>query len=101
MRARVCYLVTRQHIPIGRVAELLADTYGATVSTGTIVAMVNEGSDMLDEFLADTTRSWVGHRSFAPTRPGYESRGACTGSTPRQRDCSPSTTTTPNAVSKP
>jgi transposase len=52
MRARVCYLVTRQHIPIGRVAELLADTYGATVSTGTIVAMVNEGSDMLDEFLS-------------------------------------------------
>src|SRR5450759_421328 len=42
---------TRQHIPIARVAELLADTYGATVSTGVIVAMVQEGASMLEEFL--------------------------------------------------
>ncbi len=52
LRAYVCYLVTRQHIPIARVAELLADTYGAPVSTGVIVAMVKEGADMLEEFLA-------------------------------------------------
>jgi transposase len=51
LRAYVCYLVTRQHIPIARVAELLADTYGATVSTGVIVAMVQEGASMLGEFL--------------------------------------------------
>jgi len=51
LRAYVCYLVTRQHIPIARVAELLADTYGATVSTGVIVAMVQEGAGMLGEFL--------------------------------------------------
>lgn len=43
--------MTRQHIPIARVAELLADTYGATVSTGVIVAMVQEGAGMLGEFL--------------------------------------------------
>src|SRR5664280_2652766 len=50
-RAYVCYLVTHQHIPIARVVELLADTYGATVSTGVIVAMVQEGASMLEEFL--------------------------------------------------
>lgn len=52
LRAQVCYLVTRQHLPIARVAELLADTYGAPVSTGTIVAMVKEGAGMLQGFLA-------------------------------------------------
>ncbi|MGH3861154.1 IS66 family transposase [Actinokineospora sp.] len=51
LRAYVCYLVTRQHIPIARVAELLRDAYGASVSTGTIVAMVEEGAAMLEEFL--------------------------------------------------
>ncbi len=52
LRAYVCYLVTRQHIPIARVAELLRDSYGAPVSTGTIVAMVEEGAAMLEAFLA-------------------------------------------------
>jgi transposase len=52
LRAYVCYLVTRQHIPVARVAELLRDTYGAPVATGTIVAMVKEGAAMLDDFLA-------------------------------------------------
>ena len=55
LRAYVCYLVTRQHIPIARVAELLRDTYGAPVSTGTIVAMVQEGAAMLEQFLAQVT----------------------------------------------
>ncbi|MEW6477785.1 MAG: IS66 family transposase [Actinomycetota bacterium] len=52
LRAYVCYLVTRQHLPIARVAELLRDTYGAPVSTGTIISMVQEGAAMLDDFLA-------------------------------------------------
>jgi transposase len=51
LRALVCYLVTRQHIPIARVAELLRDIYGAPVSTGTVVAMVQEGAALLDPFL--------------------------------------------------
>jgi transposase len=51
LRAYVCYLVTRQHIPIARVAELLRDTYGAPVSAGTIIAMVQEGAVMLGGFL--------------------------------------------------
>ena len=52
LRAYVCYLVTRQHIPVARVAELLRDAYGAPVSTGVIVSMVQEGAAMLEEFLA-------------------------------------------------
>jgi transposase-like protein len=34
------------------VAELLADSYGIPVATGTIVAMVHEGATRLDAFLA-------------------------------------------------
>ena len=52
LRAYVCYLVTRQHLPVARVAEQLRDTYGAPVATGTIVSMVQEGAAMLEEFLA-------------------------------------------------
>jgi transposase len=51
LRAHVCYLVVRQHIPIKRVAELLSDAYGIPVSTGAIVTMVKEGSDLLGSFL--------------------------------------------------
>jgi hypothetical protein len=52
LRALVCHLVVRQHIPIARVAELLRDAYRIPVSTGTIVAMVKQGAEMLDAFLA-------------------------------------------------
>lgn len=51
LRAYVCYLVTRQHIPVARVAEQLHDTYGAPISTATIISMVKEGAAMLEEFL--------------------------------------------------
>lgn len=52
LRAYVCYLVTRQHIPVARVAEQLRDTYGQPISTATIISMVKEGAAMLEEFLA-------------------------------------------------
>jgi transposase len=60
LRAYVCYLVTRQHIPIARVAELLRDTYGAPVSTGTIISMVREGAAMLEGFLAQVKDLLIG-----------------------------------------
>jgi hypothetical protein len=47
----VCYLVTRQHIPVAQVAELPNDTYDTSVATGTINAVVHEGAAMLDGFL--------------------------------------------------
>jgi transposase len=52
MRALVCYLVVRQHLPVHRVAELLRDSYGIPVATGTIVAMVKEGATRLEGFLS-------------------------------------------------
>jgi len=52
LRAHVCYLVVRQHLPVARVAELLRDAWGAPVSTGTVVAMVREGAGRLETVLA-------------------------------------------------
>jgi transposase len=52
LRALICYLVVRQHLPIKRVAELMRDAYGIPVSTGVIVAMVTEGAERLDGFLS-------------------------------------------------
>ena len=55
LRALVCYLVVRQHIPVARVAELLADTYRIPTSTGTIIAMVRDGAGKLDDWLTSLT----------------------------------------------
>ncbi len=52
LRALICYLVVRQHLPIKRVAELMRDAYGIPVSTGIIVAMVSEGAERLEDFLS-------------------------------------------------
>ena len=52
LRALICYLVVRQHLPIQRAAELMRDAYGIPVSTGVIVAMVNEGAQRLEAFLS-------------------------------------------------
>ena len=60
LRALVCYLVVRQHIPIKRVAELMRDSYGIAVSTGTIVAMVKEGATRLEGFLASLRNQLAG-----------------------------------------
>ncbi len=60
IRALVCYLVVRQHIPIKRVAELVRDSYSIPISTGTIVAMVKEGAKMLDDFLASLRDQLIG-----------------------------------------
>jgi len=64
LRALVCYLVVRQHIPVKRVAELMRDAYGIPVSTGTIVAMVTQGAAMLEDFLA-SVRDQLGHAPVA------------------------------------
>ena len=49
-----------QHIPIKRVAELIRDAYAIPVSTGTIVAMVQQGAGMLEEFLASLRDTLAG-----------------------------------------
>ncbi len=64
LRALICYLVVRQHIPVARVAELMRDAYGIPVSTGTIVAMVKQGAAMLADFLA-SVRDQLGEAPVA------------------------------------
>ena len=60
LRALVCYLVVRQHVPIKRVAELMRDSYGISVATWTIVAMVKEGANRLEGFLASLRNQLAG-----------------------------------------
>ena len=49
LKACVCYLSCRQHIPVLRIQELLRDLYNAPISTGTIVNMIDEGASLLGD----------------------------------------------------
>jgi transposase len=53
LRAYVLYLAVYQHLPYERIARLLADCYGASLSTGTLHAIVIEGAAGLEPFLAE------------------------------------------------
>jgi transposase len=52
--ALVAYLLTYQHIPIARAAELLADVMGMTVSTGWVASVLGRLAPELDPFVAAT-----------------------------------------------
>lgn len=82
LRAYVCYLVTRQHLPVARVAEQLRDTYGAPVATGTIVSMVQEGAAMLEEFLAQVKVLLRGSEVAHADETGLKSTRTCSGFMP-------------------
>lgn len=51
VRALGIYLVSYQHLPYARAAELLCDWLGAPISTGTLVAFVARGAEDLGPFL--------------------------------------------------
>lgn len=51
LRALVLYLAVYQHLPYERIARLLADCYGASLSTGTLHAIVVRGAAGLEPFL--------------------------------------------------
>ena len=53
IRALGIYLVSYQHLPYERAAELLSDWLGAEVSVGSLQAFVAEGADGLEAFLAE------------------------------------------------
>ena len=53
LRATVLYLAVYQHLPYERIARLLADCYGASLSTGTLQAIVAQGAAGLEPFLDD------------------------------------------------
>ena len=55
VRAFALYLLDRQHLPVARTAELLADVLGAPVSTGWLCNLQAEAAGRLAPFLAEIT----------------------------------------------
>lgn len=53
LRALVIYLASYQHLPYERIAQLLADCYGAPLSRGTVHAIVTRGAEGLEPFLEE------------------------------------------------
>jgi len=51
--AYVLYLAVYQHLPYERISRLLADRYGASLSTGTLQAIVARGAAGLEPFLEE------------------------------------------------
>jgi len=51
--AFVLYLAVYQHLPYERISRLLADRYGASLSTGTLQAIVARGAAGLEAFLEE------------------------------------------------
>jgi transposase len=71
VRARVCYLLVHQHLPVDRAAQLLADVCGAPVATGTLAGVVAEGAGGLDGFV-----EVVGERLAAAPVAHFDETGA-------------------------
>ena len=60
LRAYVLYLAVYQHLPYERIGRLLADRYGASLSTGTLQAIVARGAAGLEPFLEELRGQLVG-----------------------------------------
>ena len=52
VKALGAYLLARQHLPVERAAETLADCFGAPVSTGWLASLLPDAEDELGGFLA-------------------------------------------------
>lgn len=65
VRALGLYLVSFQHLPYARAAQLLSDWIGAPISTGTLAAFIAQGAEdlqpFLDEVHAQITAAPVAH----------------------------------------
>jgi len=51
IRAIVVYLLARQHIPVGRVAEAASDLFGVKISTGAVDAIYSDAGRRLERFI--------------------------------------------------
>ncbi len=60
IRAIGIYLVSYQHLPYVRAAEILSDWAGAEVSVGSLQTFVAEGAEGLEEFLEEVRRAIEG-----------------------------------------
>ena len=52
VRATVVYLLARQHVPVQRTAEAMADLFGVKLSTGTVDSIYSEAGRRLGGFLS-------------------------------------------------
>ena len=52
VKALGAYLLARQHVPVERCAEMMADCFGAPVSTGWLASLLPDAQDGLGGFLA-------------------------------------------------
>jgi len=59
------YLLARQHLPVERAAECMADCFGASVSTGYLASLLPTAADRLEGFLSlvrkELTQAEVAH----------------------------------------
>ncbi|MDQ6851669.1 MAG: DUF6444 domain-containing protein [Actinomycetota bacterium] len=60
LRALGIYLVSYQHLPYERAAEILSDWANAPISVATLQAFIAEGADGLEEFLEEIRRQLTG-----------------------------------------
>ncbi|MGB0091433.1 MAG: IS66 family transposase [Solirubrobacteraceae bacterium] len=60
IRALGVYLVSYQHLPYERAAEILSDWAGVTISVATLQAFVAQGADGLEEFLEEIRSQLAG-----------------------------------------
>jgi len=58
VRAIVVYLLARQHVPVQRTAEAMADLFGIEIATGTVDAIYNDASRRLGGFI-DALVAWL------------------------------------------
>lgn len=54
------YLLARQHLPVARAAEAMAQCFGAPVSTGWLASLLPDGADRLTGFLTEVRSSLRG-----------------------------------------
>ncbi len=86
IKALGSYLVSYQHLPCERAAELLSDWLGAPVSVGSLQAWVAAGATGLEGFLEEIRAQLECAESRTLMRPAGGSTVACSTSTrPRPR----------------
>jgi hypothetical protein len=76
VRALAVYLLARQHLPVARAAELLADALGAPVSTGFLAGLNLEAAAGLEGFLTELRRQLVAEDVLHADETGARIAGA-------------------------
>ena len=74
LRALAVYLVEQQLVPYGRVREMLADLFGASLSLGTLVAWVQQAATILEPVEAQIKAALLRARCCIAMRRGCGKR---------------------------